>query len=1004
MIKKIQLRGISREPSDRMNSDGGVAESINTYINDGESVPMLPPKDVTEELGLPSQEDEVVGQWIMRSRAVYIHRVGTKDNFIYIKKAKPRTGQYGVSYDYLYSYPDGQEIWHCGMGESIIDATVTSIGNTLIFATNKRNGYALYKDGSYTYLGSEIPKPVISCVPFIKKDGTGIDTSFIIKGEEKIDTNVTHLHNFYKLDTALWQAEIDKADMMHSTEYTSLVDSFWGNVQKYIYAGPAFRYPVFVRFALRLYDGSYIYHTVPCLMGGHILRDLEVYLFTSSYTKANGSASGDPVYTVNAHIKSLANPYTISVSVKNTADYAGWKDVVSGIDVFISTPMIYPQVGSNIVQIGEREYSETGYNGYYKLPVVFHASDGSTEESEYLAKMLDDGASNFYKIHSFKVGNLAEDFYTEIENTKDIALAENLVTKDRLPGDFRSNHTYIPERNFTINSRLLSIGMSEIFDNGMKRMYGVIPNMSWGNTASPVIKTYDIYYVIEDNDGSVKCVDATLDTERIAASRTQWCSSDLAQLLYYPDTRCTKAYIIESGTTNGVQVKMIPHPHLDCAYWMGEYGKTISQMTMLEQIPPTVDNVGSSYKYSYLFQSAIENPFYYPAAGRIKFSANIISVAAISAALSEGQYGQFDLYAFTDTGIWVLTPNDEGEFLRLNPLSRDVLLSPSAIVCIDQAVVFVTAKGVMLLSGAKISCISPNMIGRHYSMEQGAIDILSSHGFSGYETQLADSAPFMDFMQKVQIAYDYAGQRLIFFNTSKDYQYVYMLPTGTWHKSVLSARVLEATVLNSYPNCYLFYKGDSAGLHMLNWSTILDVADDTTVVRSVIATRAINLGEPDVFKTINHLRIRGQYERYASYVYLACDSDASPVDIEDNFREVTGNTPLTEDNIHHLATGGRYNVDEPFADGTTWRDRITEINDSLVAIGYAYLHLEVINEPRVSYILQGSNDGINYYVLHSLRGRSWKNYRIIVASRLKPTERISYVEIDYEMRKTNKIR
>ena len=54
MIKQIQLRGISRTPSDRMSEDGGLSESLNMYLDTAESAPAFVPKDVTEKQGLPA--------------------------------------------------------------------------------------------------------------------------------------------------------------------------------------------------------------------------------------------------------------------------------------------------------------------------------------------------------------------------------------------------------------------------------------------------------------------------------------------------------------------------------------------------------------------------------------------------------------------------------------------------------------------------------------------------------------------------------------------------------------------------------------------------------------------------------------------------------------------------------------------------------------------------------------------------------------------------------------
>ena len=53
-IKRIQLRGISRAPSDRLTEDGGVAESLNIQIDNTEAAPIVQPKDVSEKWGFPN--------------------------------------------------------------------------------------------------------------------------------------------------------------------------------------------------------------------------------------------------------------------------------------------------------------------------------------------------------------------------------------------------------------------------------------------------------------------------------------------------------------------------------------------------------------------------------------------------------------------------------------------------------------------------------------------------------------------------------------------------------------------------------------------------------------------------------------------------------------------------------------------------------------------------------------------------------------------------------------
>ena len=58
MIKQLQLRGISRTPSDRASADGGCAESLNVHLDINETAPTLPPDDISADI---AREDPVEG-------------------------------------------------------------------------------------------------------------------------------------------------------------------------------------------------------------------------------------------------------------------------------------------------------------------------------------------------------------------------------------------------------------------------------------------------------------------------------------------------------------------------------------------------------------------------------------------------------------------------------------------------------------------------------------------------------------------------------------------------------------------------------------------------------------------------------------------------------------------------------------------------------------------------------------------------------------------------------
>ena len=59
---------------------------------------------------------------------------------------------------------------------------------------------------------------------------------------------------------------------------------------------------------------------------------------------------------------------------------------------------------------------------------------------------------------------------------------------------------------------------------------------------------------------------------------------------------------------------------------------------------------------------------------------------------------------------------------------------------------------------------------------------------------------------------------------------------------------------------------------------------------------------------------------------------------------------------------------------------------------------------HAKYILMGSFDGFTWHRLHSLRGASFKLFRLVIVTTLAAAERISWVEVDYQTRFANRLR
>ena len=210
-------------------------------------------------------------------------------------------------------------------------------------------------------------------------------------------------------------------------------------------------------------------------------------------------------------------------------------------------------------------------------------------------------------------------------------------------------------------------------------------------------------------------------------------------LLYqtFPDSRAYKMMVkvsrhYDSKNEDPTDVRygyfnMKPHPNLDLAYRADIEGDSF-----LELYPEC--DAGESFDFiegqnideqeNKLSMSEIDNPFFFPLGRTYTFQSKVLGVAIATTALSQGQFGQFPLYVFTEDGIWAMETAADGSFVTSKPLSRDVCTNPASITSIDNAVVFVTDKGVMLLQGSQVVNISSYMNGKHYTIEETAKVIL----------------------------------------------------------------------------------------------------------------------------------------------------------------------------------------------------------------------------------------------------------------------------------------
>lgn len=891
-----------------MTDDGGLAESLNAYVDNGEIAPVVKPDSVE---GLIDNNEKRL--------PVYIHSSPHYKNVILFDPALKRI------------YYKNQLLIQLSSDSEFKDAA--SIGNILYIAAGIDSGYFLFNDGKeYKKLGGKIPFPTLK----LQDQGSTFYGSFVAyDGWTQNQANQDLM--FYENVWNRYDGEGNNTLQLASDIAKSL-NAVIGNISTNNY----YINPIVARYAIRLYNGS-ILTSVPFLIAPNCIGGFSSISGTFTHTQTENPADPEPVNEEQDNTSGEENPddgstdngasdwrpwykeeievdyscyrYRLKATLMDFPDSVldEWKDIITDIDIYISENIAAENTKSIKVI---NSYQGAGY-----AEANFTLGGNWDKESAITSKGI------FYRIASFSL-NVKEDIKKLREGIElTMPSLDALAVMDRLDSmeDVMEGDSLLPQTVSAFNNRLIGANMTIEMSRGPKFYGSSVPGSNF--------RKYYFRFFLNNKDGS--------EAQALAQDyRNQAFFSDSDSIphgwIAHPNVNCTKVQIC---TDDGyfIEASMKPHPTLNCSYAYLGTERLFSYMNMdSNAASETIEKKEAPFytEDRKILLSEMDNPMIFPIGNRYSFSGSVIGVAIATSALSQGQFGQFPLYIFTNEGIWVMQTSDTGTFVTSKPLSRDVCVNAKSITPIDQSVVFVSEKGVMLLSGSQIINLSPYMNGKHYSIEPGAKSIVENQEhYKSISETLVDTSPFMSFIKEAYIGYDYPGMRLIFVNPNKSYQYVYKLDTQTWHKLHHSELKLEL-VLNCYPECYAVASikakteavteteaESETSSRVIDLSTHLDTSEEQQTENIILATRSFDLAEPDVFKTIRDVRVRGQFPKGA-----------------------------------------------------------------------------------VKFILLGSNDGIHFNVINTLRGKSWKLFRLIILADLAATDRISWVEVGYETRFTNKLR
>jgi hypothetical protein len=253
---------------------------------------------------------------------------------------------------------------------------------------------------------------------------------------------------------------------------------------------------------------------------------------------------------------------------------------------------------------------------------------------------------------------------------------------------------------------------------------------------------------------------------------------NLSPMLSYPDSRATKLTLYRSyyDVTEGryfEQNFVFPLKASDTQNFAYYLDPNLKPINVVDHSIFTDDPIGIKSEVNGLLiyrnglkVSLVNNPFFYPADQAYTVGTGFIrNIQTNALRMSEGQFGQYDLYVFMSDGIESFDTGTTLAYNRHSPASIEIPISN--IVCSTPfGVIFIAKRGAYIMSGQKPEPLSFQI------EEKGVVSNIDDNELS-----------FLSFLETLKdILFD-SSQNEIIFVGSEAYNYVLNLETRMFYTS-----------------------------------------------------------------------------------------------------------------------------------------------------------------------------------------------------------------------------
>lgn len=747
MEKQISFSGVALTPYNDISPDGQLSACVNLEHHAGSLRPsMLGGKEI---------------KTMQPFELLFIHATSEYRHMIFY-------------YDTNLYWADEQDVIKNFNTISDIQGNVTSVnasGNTLVVTTDSGIFYFLFKNNGYIDLG-EMPELNIS---FSLRSAIRVEyVNIIFSGDTK----------FSKEDLLANNIPQDSKDVIIQS-----IKPVYLNLLNQAEKDGYFAYPFFVRYGLRLYDGTIIKQSSPIFMP--VVTGNNPLIWNTEILEGLDSK----VALISCHVAVCVCRLEAMINT-GQVDFSNWRDIIPSYCIALSSP-----IATSNQDFTDIKFSKL-YNEVYSLSAFSNSNVESDKDKYKLYDLLymyehsgggrDRPSSGMFEVYPKKSQSDIDDeikgcsvFYIALEKPNDSfniptflsrvsvnfdsAVLKNLEFKERMPDDYLSHDKLFARKTFSYNQRVILYGMKRKVFSGFNTESLFCFHEDSSTLPSGMHKVFCYVYIKEGNKDIVVKNECKIDFEYGPFF-----------YFFYPNVNAYKVvinYVFSNSENKSYVVNLTPHPLLN-----GAYAYNINSTKPFVNPEISTDGERTIDMPNTLYMSEVANPFNFSLKGIITIgTSEILGISSVTTALSQGQFGSFPLMAFCTDGNYALQVDSEGLFSAVTPMQRDVCTNPKSITQIDGAIIFVTARGVMVADGSSIQPLSNILDGAQSDISRIAAD-------DGLSEDMAVGIPVLppvDFFQTCIIAYDYPNKRLLFMTESrkdKAFGWQYSIDEQAWQQ------------------------------------------------------------------------------------------------------------------------------------------------------------------------------------------------------------------------------